>query len=87
MVLQEQTYIVMGVQFTGRLPDGDSVPDDVAIRVIVNSDAAPLGGSITCATFLDKINGADVFPINAAMDVTIIYDRAARNWMTIGTTY
>ena len=85
--LQEQTYIVRGVRFTGRLPDGSTMPEDVSIRLIVDADAAPLGGGIMCASQHDTINGANVFRINAAMDVTIIYDRAAKNWMMIGTSY
>lgn len=85
--LQDQIYIVRGVKFTGRLPDGQTMPEDVAIRLIVDEAAAPLGGALICASTHDTINDVSTFRVNAAMDVMIIYDRAAKNWVTIGTLY
>ena len=85
--LKDQTYIVRGVKFTGRLPDGQQMPEDVAIRLIIDTAAAPLGGALMCGSMYDTINGATTYRINAAMDVTIVYDRAAKDWVTIGTIY
>ena len=84
--LIDQTYIIRGVKMTGRLPNGMDMPEDVCIRLIVDSDAASLGGSLICGLD-DTVNGESIFRLNAAMDIQLVYDRVERDWVTIGTRY
>lgn len=87
ITLEDQTYIVRGgVKMTGQLPDGNFVADDVAIRIIIDEESAAAGGNIVC-NINDSINGEGYFPLDEAMDVTIVYDRVNKDWVVIGTTY
>ncbi len=89
-VLEDQTYIVRGVNLIAQLPIGDTVPDDVAIRVIVDHKTLEDGTEETDRGLIvphvnDTINGEDAFRITGAMDVTIVYDKVNRDWLVIGT--
>ena len=87
VIFEDQTYIVRnGVKLSAQLPNGDDMPNDVAIRLIVDESSAAEGGSIV--PFIDDtINGDSFFTISEAMDVMFVYDRANRDWVVIGTTY
>lgn len=87
IVLEDQTYIIRnGVKLTAQLSNGDDMPEDVSIRLIVDEASGERGGSIV--PFIDDtINGESYFSITEAMDVMLIYDRANRDWVVIGTTY
>ena len=84
VTLEERTYIVRDVKLTAQLPDGSLLPDDVAIRVIVNAASAAQGGAIV-PVLSDSINGSSLFNITSAMDVTLVYDKANKDWVVIGT--
>lgn len=89
-VLEDQTYIVRGVNLTAQLPEGSTVPDDIAIRIIVDHKELAEGEVDEGRGFIvphvnDTINGDDAFRITGAMDVTIVYDKVNKDWLVIGT--
>ena len=86
-VLEDQTYIVRGTRLMGQLPNGADVPEDIAIRIIVDDIelAEDENRGVIVPYIDDSINGENMFYITGAMDVTFVYDKVNKDWLVIGT--
>lgn len=88
IMLEDKTYIVRGVKLTAQLPNGDTISDDFAVRLIVDDGENIVGprGVVVCDN-ADTINNDDqgMFIFSGAVDVTIVYDRSNRDWVVFGT--
>ena len=71
-MLADKFYIVRNAMLTGTLPSGEAAIGK-KIRIMINDAAGLLGGSIS-PTGSDTINGGASFSLDAAMDITLLYD-------------
>ena len=82
--MEEKTYIIRNSKFIGQLPLGTTMHPYVCYRLIVDEAAAEKGGAIV-PSLGESINNGNVFYLDNAMDVRIIYDSKNKDWVTIGT--
>lgn len=71
-MLEDKFYIVRNAQLTATLPTGEAAIGK-KVRIMTNEAAGLLNGSVS-PTGSDTINGGAVFNLDAAMDITLLYD-------------
>lgn len=71
-MLEDKFYIVRNAQLTATLPTGEAAIGK-KVRIMTNEAAGLLNGSVS-PTGSDTINGGSVFNLDAAMDITLLYD-------------
>lgn len=71
-MLEDKFYIVRNAQLTATLPTGEAAIGK-KVRIMTNEAAGLLNGSVS-PTGSDTINGGATFNLDAAMDITLLYD-------------